>query len=359
MKGPWPLGRPSAAAAEDGDPEAVDPAVAQGLQAYADANLEPDAGAAARTRAAITTAAMARSAAVASASGQTSRRPGAFLWLRRRPVFALIGAAALLVAATGTTLAASAAGGPLYPVRLWAETLTLPSEPVARTNAELARLRSRLDETTAALGRADAGAAAAALDAYRAELADARSAAGSDPARLASVEVELSRQRQQVDALEHIGTPVANMAIRAALQQTAEGIDHTIAGAPATSAPGPSAVATIPPTEAPGASAGGHSAGPPASPGHGRPAGSSPSPSPSPPPEASPEPNPGTTPGPTPSPPPGASPSPTPHHTAAPGTGPGPGAGAATPRPTAHPSHKPHPTPHPKPRPKPTKSPRP
>jgi hypothetical protein len=361
--------RPDRGAARYDDPEDVAPDVIRGLQAYAAANLEPDPGAAGRTRKAIMTAAVARSAAVAPTAGpppiravaarRGRLRPGLFPWLRRRPVLALVGAGALLVAATGTTLAASTAGGPLYPVRLWAETLTLPTDPMARTNAELARLRSRLDETTAALGRADAGAAAAALDAYRAELADARAAAGSDPARLTAVAVELSRQRQQVEALERTATPAGNVAVRASLQQTTEGIDRALADPPAGAAPGASAAATTPSAGTPGASQGGHAAGPPATPGRGRPPESSPSASPSPSPGVPRGPSPGTTQGPTPSPTQGASPSPTPRRTAAPGSGSGsPAAGAASPRPTAHPTHKPHSTPHPRPKPKPTRSPR-
>ena len=50
----------------------------------------------------------------------------------------------LSLIAVGGALAASGAGGPLYPARVWIETVALPSDPGARAAAELTRLQSRM-----------------------------------------------------------------------------------------------------------------------------------------------------------------------------------------------------------------------
>ena len=69
-----------------------------------------------------------------------SRRPA------MRRAAALLAAAVLSLIAVGGALAASGAGGPLYPARVWIENVTLPSDPGARAAAELTRLESRMSE---------------------------------------------------------------------------------------------------------------------------------------------------------------------------------------------------------------------
>jgi hypothetical protein len=78
--------------------------------------------------------------------------------------------AGLLVGSTA--FAASRAGGPLYEARLAFETLTLPTDPEARLEAELAQAQSRLAELVEASGRGDEGAITASLAAYERSLDD-------------------------------------------------------------------------------------------------------------------------------------------------------------------------------------------
>ena len=98
--------------------------------------------------------------ASAAARGRSGRR---WTWQRAAGI-AL--AASLGVGAMAGTAFAARPGGPLYDARIFAETLTLPSDPSARAVAELDRLKDRLHEIGEAARSGDAVGAMAALAAY-------------------------------------------------------------------------------------------------------------------------------------------------------------------------------------------------
>ncbi|MEJ7748003.1 MAG: hypothetical protein WKF56_01790, partial [Candidatus Limnocylindrales bacterium] len=158
--------------------------LAQRLSEYADARLSPDPLASGRTRARVMAiahrqAALARAdaglvvvPAIHSARGPVPRRRGATgarePAIRRsglRIASVILAACLILVAGAGTAFAAQP-GAPLYKSRVWIETLTLPSDPSSRVDAELGRLRERLSEIAATMAGGDAIGATAALDAY-------------------------------------------------------------------------------------------------------------------------------------------------------------------------------------------------
>ena len=101
-----------------------------------------------------------RAQALARASHRRRGRP----WVRVAAIF--FAASLTLGAAVGVAFAARP-GAPLYDARLWAETLTLPSDPSARALAELERLKDRLREIGEASRAGDAAGATAALAAYQ------------------------------------------------------------------------------------------------------------------------------------------------------------------------------------------------
>ncbi|MEO5939725.1 MAG: hypothetical protein ABIZ72_02315, partial [Candidatus Limnocylindrales bacterium] len=80
-------------------------------------------------------------------------------------------------------------GGPLYPARVWVETVTLPSDAAARATVELGRLQARLDEALVA----------AALDKHRAVLAAVATSLADKGNATAAAAVETSIQR----AIDH------------------------------------------------------------------------------------------------------------------------------------------------------------
>jgi hypothetical protein len=90
------------------------------------------------------------------------------------------------------TFAASRAGGPLYDARLTFEALTLPADPEARLEAELAQAQTRLAELVEAAGRGDQGAVQAALAGYGRSLDDLAATTGG-PANRALEAVEFHR----------------------------------------------------------------------------------------------------------------------------------------------------------------------
>jgi hypothetical protein len=120
-----------------------------------------DAGVAARR-------AMVAAAYRTTMSAGGSRAPVEALHLppRRRWAFGLV--TAVLALAVGVAgVAASEAGGPLYPVRLLTEEAFLPAAPADRLAAQLGRLDRRIDEAEAASRAGNRAGLEAALGAYR------------------------------------------------------------------------------------------------------------------------------------------------------------------------------------------------
>jgi hypothetical protein len=199
------------------------------LEAYAEARLSPDLSASSRMRAHVMAAAE-RHAALARADADReatnvlpfaqdrTRRPR---W--RRPLTALLAAGLTLGLGVGT-VAASQAGGPLYDVRVWTETLTLPTEANARAQAELNRLSARLAEAAAAAAAGDPNAANAALEAYGSIVNEATAGASGNAAAAATLDDGV---RRNIEVLSALVTKVPEQA-RDAIQHAIERSDSAV-----------------------------------------------------------------------------------------------------------------------------------
>ncbi|HWP62571.1 MAG TPA: DUF5667 domain-containing protein [Candidatus Binatia bacterium] len=231
------------------------------LRRYADERLALAPEARERLRRRFLREAQRRALGLVPLEGQAARRAastGRRRWLRR-PAMALLAASLALVALAGVT-AASSPGGPLYGLRLWAETLTLPADPQGRTQAELERLEARLSEAQAAAEHGNGAAVRAALEAYRETVASALQAAGSDLDRVDRLEIVLERHQVVLDTLaDRLPAPAAE-----AVTQTMERNEATIEkikgrgkpspppGPGASESPPSAAPSAPPPTEGPG-----------------------------------------------------------------------------------------------------------
>ena len=213
------------------------------LDAFAQVRLAPDAAAMARIRTALMGQALAladaRSAALTSPAPLPVALPArptvAFPRPQRRAAAAVL-AACLVVGVGAGSVAASQAGGPLYGPRMWIEAVTLPSDPMARANAQLARLDARLQEVRVAAENGNAGAAEAALEAYAVIVADLDAQAATNSAVAASLEDGMARRQVVLIGLIDEVPAQAQDAIQHALQQGAnamEGSDNPHPGNPA------------------------------------------------------------------------------------------------------------------------------
>jgi len=213
------------------DPE--DDELTRRLEAYAEARLSPELSASIRMRTRVMAAAH-RQAALARADADRAAAESAIAaqaqvdrtrrshW--RRPLTALLAAGLTLGVGVGS-VAAAQAGGPLYDVRIWAETLTLPSEADARAQAQLQRLQDRLAEAAAATAAGDTNAANAALEAYAAILNDATEGAGNDVSAAATLETGV---RSNIDVLTVLAGRVPNDAARDAIERAIDRSDSAI-----------------------------------------------------------------------------------------------------------------------------------
>lgn len=215
-----------------------DALVERRLREYAAARLEPDPTAMARVRAVLVAearrAAVVREAEVvaraayersAAAPDPTPGRRWPFAsWGTPRAVVAF--GLAVLVGLTGgaSVFAASRAGGPLYEARLWVESATLPADPDARLQAELARALDRLAEASDAYARGDAQALEAALVAYSA-IVDEAVMGVSDATGLARAGLAVEHHRSILAALQAKVPPRAAAAIADALEHSDRAID--------------------------------------------------------------------------------------------------------------------------------------
>ena len=199
------------------------------LEAFARARLNPDHAVVARTRARVMREARlqfqgAAAPAVVPMSIAGGRRP-----LARRLAMPLLAASVWIGIAVGS-VAASGAGGPLYPTRLWVENALLPSAIADRTTAEIARLDTRLGDALSAAARGDTGAVAAAIDAYRQIADDALAATTGDEPLETLIGAALARHQAVLASvaasLEAKGSATAADAVETALQRA---IDHNAA----------------------------------------------------------------------------------------------------------------------------------
>ena len=204
------------------------------LDAFAQVRLTPDAAAMARIRTALMGQALAladaRSAALTTPAPlpvALPERPAIGFPRPQRRATAAVLAACLVVGVGAGSVAASQAGGPLYGPRMWIEAATLPSDPMARANAQLGRLDARLQEVRIASGSGNAGAAEAALAAYAVIVADLDAQASANSAVAASLEDGMARRQVVLIGLLDKVPAQAQDAIQHALQQGANAIDGT------------------------------------------------------------------------------------------------------------------------------------
>ena len=197
------------------------------LARYARVRLDPTPAQSRRARAALMEAAWRRRL---DGSGDGRARGGLFASWSVRRLGASLAAAVLAGLLIGsTTFAASRAGGPLYEARLTLETLTLPSDPGARLDAELALAQSRLAEAVDAAGRGDNGALSAALAAYDRTLDDLAGATGQ-PADRALEAVQFHRDVLQ--RLIESASPQALGGLENAFERSNAVIDRLDAAGP-------------------------------------------------------------------------------------------------------------------------------
>jgi hypothetical protein len=215
------------------------------LDAYADARLSPDLTATTRMRSRVLAvahrqSALARSDAAlalipdplhlpAAAPRRATIRRASRSALRRAATVVL--AAGLALASVSAVALAARPGGGLYDVRVWAETITLPSDPGERALRELDRLRTRLAEIASATAGGDADAAQAALLAYQQILAQATAdalAADDDIAQVVLMEGvadNIAVLAALVDRLPAGGSEAVERAIERAIERSNDAIE--------------------------------------------------------------------------------------------------------------------------------------
>ena len=213
------------------------------LDAYADARLAPDPAAMRRIRAHVMAAAVAfaeERRGTVSAAVIPLRRAAQLTERRRhaRVAGSLLAAALTLGLAAGS-VAAAQPGGPLYGARLMVETVMLPASGNARAEAQVDRLDERVAEIGAAVAAGDSSAAAAALDAYSAILAELDAQATADPSIADDVRDDVARHLAILEALAGRVPAQAREALEHALDRSDNALDHLGgAGAGQPSAPG-------------------------------------------------------------------------------------------------------------------------
>ena len=151
-------------------------------------------------------------------------RAGPFAAWGGRRVGVLAAAALIAGLMVGSSaFAASRAGGPLYDTRLSLEALTLPSDPSARLEAELALAQTRIAEIAEAASRGDDGAVDAAVRAYASTLADLDAETGTSAGR--ARDAVLLHQAVLRDLLLRVPTQ-AQAGIERAISNSTVAIDH-------------------------------------------------------------------------------------------------------------------------------------
>lgn len=229
----------------DRDPE--DTELGRRLEAYAEARLSPSLSATSRMRTRVMVAAHRRAtsaradvdrgaaagAAAAAARAARSDRTRRSPW--RRPMTALLAAGLTLGIGVGS-VAAGQPGGALYGVRIWAETLTLPTSADERAQAELRRLDARLAEAVAATAAGDTNAANAALEAYGAIVGEATTGARVSAAATATLNTGVRRNLEVLTVLVGQVPEKAREAIQQAIDQSDSALD-AIDGQPDGNAP--------------------------------------------------------------------------------------------------------------------------
>ena len=230
--------------------------LARRLGAYASARLAPDRIAVTRMRSSVIEEARMHVIDARLSGRRTGRR--------RLAAFAI--AAALTIGGAASVAAASNAGGPLYPVRIWLETAGLSPDESTRALERLHQVDARVLELERAVSAGDQNAVAAAIDAYRNAVAAAVDEAetGPDNDRLETLKAALGLHLVVLERLWHRGPDKATEAIGHAIDASHKAVDRIDAPKPnkdkggggsnegnAASTPAPSSRRLSGPTDAP------------------------------------------------------------------------------------------------------------
>jgi hypothetical protein len=201
--------------------------LARRLEAYAAARLSPDPAAMARIRTRVMLEARTRletTPTVEAAPEPTAIGLARMARRLRRPAAVLI-AAGLSLGAVGGVAFAAQPGGPLYDARLWVEAATLPSDPAARTAADVTRLDERLGEVAQASRDGNEHAADAALAAYQTVVDDALQTAGTNDTLLAELEQALGKHLTVLNGLLDKVPEQARSGIENAIEKSGNALD--------------------------------------------------------------------------------------------------------------------------------------
>ena len=231
------------------------------LLAYADLRLSPDLTTSSRLRARVMAVAHRHASLARADAGLTllprpdgvsgahpsdelgvaaraARRPSGTRHGRRQRAMGVLLAASLAAVMVAGGVYAARPGGPLYETRLWAETLTLPSDPSARAMAELDRLRERLREIGEASRSGDTWGVMAALAAYESIVEEASASAilSDDDVAAAVLETGVGRNVEVLRALAARVPATAGVAITravdAAIARSADAVERIHASRP-------------------------------------------------------------------------------------------------------------------------------
>jgi hypothetical protein len=210
---------------------------ANDLTVWVDDAFAPDAAVLRRIRAQVVVEFRVWAATRVSDARARSR------WLApMRPAAAAGLAFGLLAGSLGLAAANSGPGQPFYGLRLAAEELTLPASGTTRLVSQLTRLEDRLVEARREAQAGDPGGVAAALDAYRSQLAETLTevrTSGADPGALLDA---LAVHEGALNALESIVPASAGSGIDQAIDQVSRAAEQLHSGpipSPSPTEPGP------------------------------------------------------------------------------------------------------------------------
>ncbi len=188
------------------------------LGAYASARLAPDRIAVSRLRSSVI-----EEARMHVLDARLSRRRNG---RRRLAAFAM--AATLTIGGAASVAAASNAGGPLYPARIWLETAAMSPDQSTRALERLHQVDARVLDLERAASAGDQNAIAAAINAYRDAVAAAVDEAetGPDNDRLETLKAALGLHLVVLDRLWHRVPDKAMEAIGHAIDASHKAVDR-------------------------------------------------------------------------------------------------------------------------------------
>lgn len=188
------------------------------LAAFASARLAPDRTASTRLRASVVEEARMR---VLDARLSRGRR-------RRARLAAFAMAATLTIGGAASVTAASTAGGPLYPVRIWLETAGLSGDENTRALERLHQVDARVLDLERAASAGDENAVSAAINAYRDAVGAAvdEAEAGADNHRLEALKAALDLHLVVLEQLSQRVPDPAMQAVNHAIETSHKAVER-------------------------------------------------------------------------------------------------------------------------------------